>query len=634
MRNHRYLILLPTLFLWGCIAGKYDAPEADCEGEGPEVNITFSGLKELYGEAVMRITEPLVAEGYVVSDDRAGNFYGNLYLQDTPESPREGLRVDLDIRDAHLLFPVGQKVVLNLQGMYLGKSRGSYAVGGVYANAGGNLSVGRLPASQVKFHLFTGCDLPAKISPVKAGPEQLSDVMIGTLVQLDSLEVAVKDLCTSYAVRGESVTERMLQDCSGNTIILRNSGYADFQEVMLPRGSGTVTGVLEKYAGKYQLVVRDTSDVQLNSQRCGGMVLEECGEEETASLRFVRQLYSGEKTPLPEGIRVNATVISDRNSGTTPGTVAVVQDETGGIRCVFEGTHSLDRNDRVVLDLSGADLEVKGEGMSITGIAAERIISVAEGDAVTPADLSVSDDLSSYESTLVRLRHVQFDHDEHAYSGISLLTDCVDYAGVYTPEEAVFSGESLPSGKGDVTAVVSFKDGQPFLVLRDTADIDFKAEREDCMEGTDLMLTEYVEGSSYNKYVEIYNPAPHSVALRWYALGRDNNGDGDFGESYMLPLAGEIGPGETRVYAHTRALIYSGEIAGAAGTPMSFNGNDQVVLIRNGRVIDRVGVAGDHNWGADTTFRRKTGVAAPNPGYDESEWDMYPQDDVSGLGER
>ena len=80
MRNHRYLILLPTLFLWGCIAGKYDAPEADCEGEGPEVNITFSGLKELYGEAVMRITEPLVAEGYVVSDDRAGNFYGNLYL--------------------------------------------------------------------------------------------------------------------------------------------------------------------------------------------------------------------------------------------------------------------------------------------------------------------------------------------------------------------------------------------------------------------------------------------------------------------------------------------------------------------------------------------------------------------------
>ncbi|WP_461532505.1 DUF5689 domain-containing protein [Sinomicrobium sp.] len=635
MKTYRN-ILLSILFISGCISDKYDAPGADCVQEEIKANTTFSELKKQYTDGVMRITEPLVVEGYVISDDKAGNFYGSLYLQDSPDSPEQGLRVDLDIRDAYLNYPVGQKVVVNLQGMYLGKSRESYAVGGVYANAGGNLSVGRLPASQVKFHLFATCDPPVKIAATKIKLTHLDDSLIGTLVQLDGLEIAVKELCSTYAIAGESATERVLQDCERNEIVLRNSGYADFQEVVLPKGNGTVVGVLEKYSGKYQLVVRDTSDVKLTDERCDSVVLEDCKEGKGVSLDFVRQLYEGEKTLVPEGIQVSATVISDRNSGTTPETVAIIQDETGGMRCVFEEAHALNRNDSITIDLSGAVLEVDEGGMSVGRLTKERIISAEEGASIKPTEISISGELAAHESTLVRIDHLQFDHVERTFLGESLLTDCANYIGLYTSEEASFSEMAVPSGKGSITAMMSFKDGQPFLLLRDITEIDFKGEREQCDRRAELMITEYIEGSSYNKYIEIYNPGSRSVDLKWYALGRDNNGDGVFGERYVLPLEGEIGAGETKVYAHTRALIYSGEIAGTSGTPMSFNGNDQVVLLKNDRLIDRVGIGGDHIWGADKTFRRKTRITSPNSNYNEVEWDIivYPKDDVSGLGKR
>ena len=59
---------------------------------------------------------------------------------------------------------------------------------------------------------------------------------------------------------------RNLMDASGNTIIVRNSGYASFYNQTLPEGTGTVRGLLSYFNGKWQLILRSAADCIFDSK--------------------------------------------------------------------------------------------------------------------------------------------------------------------------------------------------------------------------------------------------------------------------------------------------------------------------------------------------------------------------------
>lgn len=153
----------------------------------------------------------------------------------------------------------------------------------------------------------------------------------------------------------------------------------------------------------------------------------------------------------------------------------------------------------------------------------------------------------------------------------------------------------------------------------------------------DLFISEYVEGSSNNKYIEIYNPTNETIDLSSYSLDLNTNGgeswskDGGGFSSYS-ELSGTIGAKSTIVYKHAEAAIFEGEatICGAA----NFNGNDPVGLFKNGTLIDIVGkfANGSADFAKDVTLRRKSNVTSPSSTYDASQWETLSKDDVSGLG--
>ena len=154
----------------------------------------------------------------------------------------------------------------------------------------------------------------------------------------------------------------------------------------------------------------------------------------------------------------------------------------------------------------------------------------------------------------------------------------------------------------------------------------------------DLFISEYVEGSSNNKYIEIYNPTNETIDLSSYSLDLNTNGgeswskDGGGFSSYS-ELSGTIGAKSTNVYKHAEAAIFEGEatICGAA----NFNGNDPVGLFKNGTLIDIVGTfyyGGKTDFAKDVTLRRKSTVTVPSSTYDASQWETLSKDDVSGLG--
>ncbi len=152
-------------------------------------------------------------------------------------------------------------------------------------------------------------------------------------------------------------------------------------------------------------------------------------------------------------------------------------------------------------------------------------------------------------------------------------------------------------------------------------------------EGTELYISEYVEGSSYNKYIEIYNPTSETIDLSEYTLYMENyNSSGGHASDYSVTLTGTLEPGSVVVYGNSKATEYTDFIA-ISDEVMNFNGNDPVSLRKNGEIIDYLGNESD-SYGTDVTLRRKSTVNAPSSTYNVDEWDSYDQNDVSGLGTR
>ena len=97
----------------------------------------------------------------------------------------------------------------------------------------------------------------------------------------------------------------------------------------------------------------------------------------------------------------------------------------------------------------------------------------------------------------------------------------------------------------------------------------------------DLIISEYVEGSSYNKYLEIYNGTANAVDLSDYVIHIFSNGNGDLDDPSLevaLAEANVLADKETIVLGHNRADLFD--------TPeieygnVNFNGNDAIALFK------------------------------------------------------
>ncbi|MEA1785626.1 DUF5689 domain-containing protein [Arenibacter sp. GZD96] len=319
MKTKKFLPLKIIVLVWGilvlsnCVKDRnFDAPEIDC-AENLQPTATFSDVKNLFDGATVQIQEDIVLEGYIVSSDRAGNFFNTLYFQNSPENATEGFQIDIDLRDSHLFYGLGQKVYFKLQGLYLGRTRGAFKLGGIFT-AFGNLSVGRLPATVLQRHLFVACEEPALVRARETTIAALEDSMVHTLIQLNTLEFLEDEIDLPFALPQEE-TKRTLIDCNDNTLTLLNSGFSDFQANVLPRGNGSITGVLLKDNNTFQLVIRDTDDILFNDERCPEIIDEFTSEhlfiseladpDNNAGARFV-ELYNAGTAALPlKGWRLN-----------------------------------------------------------------------------------------------------------------------------------------------------------------------------------------------------------------------------------------------------------------------------------------------------------------------------------------
>ncbi len=160
----------------------------------------------------------------------------------------------------------------------------------------------------------------------------------------------------------------------------------------------------------------------------------------------------------------------------------------------------------------------------------------------------------------------------------------------------------------------------------------------------DLMFSEYVEGTSNNKAVEIYNPGAVAVSLSGYEIRQYNNGVPT--PTYVIALSPvSIAAGDVYVVAYNLANATVLAAADQQSTVLNFNGDDALVLTRSSGsvIVDSFGQVGfdpGSAWGiapnttVDHTLRRRFGPdTITNDAFDPAvEWSFYSVDTFNGLG--
>jgi predicted extracellular nuclease len=161
-----------------------------------------------------------------------------------------------------------------------------------------------------------------------------------------------------------------------------------------------------------------------------------------------------------------------------------------------------------------------------------------------------------------------------------------------------------------------------------------------------LFFSEYVEGSSNNKALEIYNGTGAAVDLAadGYQIEIYFNGSASAGT--VIPLTGVIADGAVYVVADDGAAAAILAVANQTATANFFNGNDAIALVKGTTLVDVIGQIGTNpgtEWGAgivstqDNTLRRRPTVCAGDPNGSDAfepsiEWLGFAIDTFDGLG--
>ena len=163
---------------------------------------------------------------------------------------------------------------------------------------------------------------------------------------------------------------------------------------------------------------------------------------------------------------------------------------------------------------------------------------------------------------------------------------------------------------------------------------------------TELLISEYIEGSSNNKAIEIYNGTGATVDLDAgdYNLQYFFNGNPVAG--LTIDLTGTVASGDVYVVAQASAVAMILAQADQTNGSGWFNGDDAVALRKGTVVIDSLGQAGfdpGSEWGsgltstADNTLRRLSSVCSGDTNatdvFDPSvAWTGFATDTFDGLG--
>ncbi len=272
-----FVIALSAFAASSCVdKDDWDTPPINCNNKFDATNISMADFKaKAPATGFLLIEDDQIFDGYIVSSDENGNFFKTISFQDKAENPTAGLQMEVDRASNYADFPVGTHVRINAKGLRLGLDRGTVKIGSVDPL----FAIGRVPGVLFSKHISAVCNgntadiVTIKPTELSSLAEAKNDKYINTLVTVPDVQFSngeIIPLNKAYVdfVSGAGVdTSRTIEDVSGATAVLRNSGFSSYGSTLLPQGSGTLTFVVSKFNNDYQMLIRGLNDVRFDSPR-------------------------------------------------------------------------------------------------------------------------------------------------------------------------------------------------------------------------------------------------------------------------------------------------------------------------------------------------------------------------------
>lgn len=471
------LFIFLLAFVTGCVDQDFDTPPLN--GEDPEIPaesiMTIRELKAMhtFGEIEDLTTDKYIS-GVVVADDRSGNFYKQLIIEDETA----GIPIIIDAVNMYNNFPVGRRLFVKLNGLYLGDYNGLIQLAGQRV---GN-ETDRLPEALIDEHILRG-QYGLEVMPTVVTFAELTEERLGSLIKLENVQFNENDVQVTYAIaEGEDGepenVNRTIDFCDGGSIIVRTSGYSDFVSELTPEGMGSITAIYTTFGSTKQLIIRDPSDVDMANERCDGAGGSGTGtvEGELMTIGELRNTFTGGEMAAPAGRKISGVVISEHSSGNFNGQNLVIQSGDTGITVRFTDFHNYREGDVVeVATTDGMLSEYRGL-LQMANVELSNSAKTGTG-SVQPFTMTIEDYLEAsrdFESTLVRFENVLMSKDNGSsdYAFSVNLNDGTGTCIMFTYTGADFANADFPTDSLTVTGVAGIYDGTPQIYIRNLDDVE------------------------------------------------------------------------------------------------------------------------------------------------------------------
>ncbi|MBK6824096.1 MAG: hypothetical protein IPG87_14345 [Saprospiraceae bacterium] len=449
------------LVIASCVDRAFDEPPVFTPTIPFSANSSIVQLKSKYipGQFIT-ITEELNIIATVIADDRSGNFYKTLVIQDSTG----GIEVKINSIGLFALFPIGTRVGIKCKNLTIGDYAGLIQLGqGSYLDNGRERLAG-IEDALLDQYVFAG-ERNKFVTPKTKSINALNSLDLSTLIKLEDVEFDRAELGKTYAnVATQTSQNVILVDCNKASLLLRTSGFADFANFSIPAANGSLTGVLSKFNTDVQIYIRDTSDILFNKTPCGGG----SGQAILKSISEIRSLYSGAASNISEDYKILGIVTSDKDNSNVNARNLFIQDASGAITVRFSANHSYALGDELEINLKGIELSEFNGLLQLNNVPVNKVTKISSGKSISPKQITIGELLTSfenYESQLVQIVNASLSKSSGTtYTDNVEVNDQTGKINLFTSQTAKFANDVFPSAIVKITAIVSQFNSKQLLI--------------------------------------------------------------------------------------------------------------------------------------------------------------------------
>lgn len=219
-----------------------------------------------------QIEKDMMIKAVVTGNDVSGNIYNQVSVQDASGA------IIIAINGGGLsgYLPVGQEILVNLKGLYIGSYKKLPQIGGVNTKlSDGSLGMGKIERAIWNEHFKilnpgeadASTVVPEEFDQTKLTDAAYMDANVGKLMTLKKVKFASANGTNVWAPDDTNTSLELIdaetgKKISSSNLVVRNSGYSKFANEVVPQGVFDITGIFTRFGDTWQIVLRNTDDLK------------------------------------------------------------------------------------------------------------------------------------------------------------------------------------------------------------------------------------------------------------------------------------------------------------------------------------------------------------------------------------